>query len=62
VRTRNVVVLLVVVAAVIGLVRRRSESQFVEVQFEDGSSVRLGSGPEARDLLEDAYAVAAIAR
>jgi hypothetical protein len=55
--TRRLALLLLGVAAAFALLRRRRPAQFVEVQFGDGSSVRLTSGPEARDLLDDAYAI-----
>jgi hypothetical protein len=41
---------------VIGLLRRRA-SEFVEVHFDDGATIRLTRGPEARELIDDAHAV-----
>jgi hypothetical protein len=54
---RRLVLLLLGIAAAAGLLRRQRPTRFVEVQFDDGSSVRLTTGPEARDLLDDAHAV-----
>jgi hypothetical protein len=54
---RRLLVLLVGILAAVVLLRRRRPSEFVDVQFEDGSSIRLSGGPEARDLLDDAHAV-----
>ena len=48
--------------AVAGVLRRRRPVEFVDVNFEDGSSVRLARGTEARDLLDDAYEILEIAR
>jgi hypothetical protein len=56
VRFRSVVVAALGGLAVIGLFRRR-RSGFVEVQFDDGSTIRLTRGPEARELLDRASAV-----
>ena len=56
-RPRRLVLLLLGLIAAVGLLRRRRSSEFVDVQFEDGSSLRLTSGPEARDLLDDAYTI-----
>jgi hypothetical protein len=58
---RRALVLLCGVAAAIVLLRRRQPSEFVDVQFEDGSSMRLSAGPEAQDLLDDAYAILELA-
>ena len=41
---------------VIGLLRRR-RAELVEVRFDDGSTIRLTRGPEARELLDRAQAV-----
>jgi hypothetical protein len=54
---RRLLLLLLGVAAVVGFLRRRRPREFVDVQFDDGSSVRLTTGPEARDLLDDASAI-----
>jgi hypothetical protein len=51
-RLRRLLLLALAVAAVIGLSRRR-ESEYAEVLYDDGSSLRFGRGPEARDLLRD---------
>ena len=53
-RLRRIVLLLLVLGAVIHLVRRRETAEFVEVDYDDGSSLRFGRGAEARDLLGDA--------
>jgi hypothetical protein len=54
---RRLALLLLGVAVAVVLLRRREPKEFVDVQFEDGSSVRLDRGIEARDLLDDVYAV-----
>jgi hypothetical protein len=56
VRLRNVVLVLAAIVVVIGLLRRRAPSEYVDVHFDDGSTIRLTDGPEARDLLDDVYA------
>ena len=56
-RFRNVLLVLAAIAVVIGVLRRRTPSEYVDVHFDDGSTIRLTDGPEARDLLDDAYAV-----
>jgi hypothetical protein len=60
VRRRRLVLLLLALAAVVVLLRRREPTEFVEVDFDDGSSVRVGRGAEARDLLADADELARI--
>jgi hypothetical protein len=60
-RTRSVVLLLLGIAAAAGLLRRRTPRELVDVQFEDGSSIRLARSPEADDLLEEAYAILEVA-
>jgi hypothetical protein len=60
-RPRSVVLLLLGLAAGIGLLRRRRPQEFVDVKFGDGSSVRLVTGREAQDLLDDAYAILELA-
>jgi hypothetical protein len=60
-RPRSLVLLLLALAAGIGLLRRRRLQEFVDVQFDDGSSIRLATGPEARDLLDDAHAILELA-
>jgi hypothetical protein len=57
VRLRSVVLVLGAIAVVIGLLRRRTPAEYVDVHFDDGSTIRLTDGPEARDLLDDVYAV-----
>lgn len=44
-------------ATLVVLVRRRRPAEFVDVDFEDGSSIRFERGTEAADLLGDAYAI-----
>jgi hypothetical protein len=56
VRLRNVLLVAGAIAVAIGLLRLRAPSEYVDVHFEDGSTIRLTDGPEARDLLEDVYA------
>jgi hypothetical protein len=57
---RVVFVVLAVVAAIVVL-RGRRRTELVDVQFDDGSSMRLTTGAEARDLLDDACAIVEIA-
>ena len=52
-RLRNVVLVLGAIAVLLGLAWRGRPSKYVEVHFEDGSTIRLTRGPEARDLLDD---------
>ena len=59
-RFRSLAVALLAAAAAVALLRRRRQGAFVEVEFEDGSAVRLGSRSEARDLLGDVRAVLAL--
>jgi hypothetical protein len=54
---RRLVLLLLGIAAAVSLLRRRRAAEFVEVEFEDGAAIRLTSGVEARDLLDDARAI-----
>jgi hypothetical protein len=56
VRRRSVVLLLIAVTAALVLLLRRAPSEYVEVHFDDGSTIRLTGGPETRDLLDDVYA------
>ena len=56
-RLRNVVLVLAAVAVLVGLARRGKPSKYVDVHFEDGSTIRLTRGPEARDLLDDVNSV-----
>jgi hypothetical protein len=57
VRLRNVVLVLGAIVVAIALLRQRTPSEYVDVHFEDGSTIRLTDEPEARDLLDDVYAV-----
>jgi hypothetical protein len=57
---RVVFVFLAFVAAIVVL-RGRRRTELVDVQFDDGSSMRLTTGAEARDLLDDAYTIVEIA-
>jgi hypothetical protein len=50
-------VLLLGAAAVVAVLRRRRPSEYVDVQFEDGSSFRFARGTEVRDLLDDVYGI-----
>jgi hypothetical protein len=54
---RRLALLLLAVAAAVLLLRRHEPKEFVDVEFEDGSSLRLVRGIEADDLLDDAYAI-----
>ena len=55
---RRLAVLLLGLAVGLGLLRRRRNAmEFVDIRFEDGSSVRLARSTEARDLLDDAAAI-----
>lgn len=58
---RRLVLLLLGVFAAIGLLRRRHPTAFVDVDFDDGSSLRLTAGAEAEDLLDDARAILDVA-
>jgi hypothetical protein len=55
-RRRSLVLVLVAVAAVIVFLRRRTPSEYVDVHFDDGSTIRLTTGPETAELLEDVRA------
>jgi hypothetical protein len=61
VRLRNFLLLAVVALGVLGLLRRRTPSEFVDVDFDDGSTIRLASGAEADDLLDDAHTILELA-
>jgi hypothetical protein len=54
---RRLVLLLLGIAAAVSLLRRRRAAESVEVEFEDGAAIRLTSGIEARDLLDDARTI-----
>jgi hypothetical protein len=60
VRARRLVLAALTVVAALVLLRRRP-TELVEVHFDDGSSMRLMTGVEARDLLDDAHAIMEIA-
>jgi hypothetical protein len=56
-RLRRLVLLVLALGAAIVLLRRRTPPEYVDVHFDDGSTIRLTAGREAADLLEDVYAV-----
>ena len=56
-RLRRLVLLLLGLGAAIVWLRRRTPSEYVDVHFDDGSTIRLTAGPETADLLDDVYAV-----
>jgi hypothetical protein len=56
-RLRSLVLGVLAVAGLLGVLRGLRPTEFVAVQFEDGASIRLSRGIEARDLLDDAYAI-----
>jgi hypothetical protein len=56
-RFRSLALVLLGIVAAIVLLRRRTPSEYVDVHFDDDSTIRLTRGPEAQDLLDDAYAV-----
>jgi hypothetical protein len=56
-RPRRFLLVLLVSAGVLSALRRRRDTESVDVQFEDGSTVRLTRGIEARDLLDDVYSI-----
>jgi hypothetical protein len=58
---RRLALLLLAAAAAVVLLRRRDLKEFVDVEFEDGSNIRLERGVEADDLLDDAYAILEVA-
>jgi hypothetical protein len=61
VRLRRLVLLLLAVVVIVQLARRREPAEYVEVDYDDGSSIRVGRGAEARDLLGDADGLVEIA-
>ena len=61
-RARRVAFAVLAIVAAIVVLRGRRRTELVDVQFDDGSSLRLTTGAEARDLLDDAYAIVEIAR
>jgi hypothetical protein len=56
-RLRSLVLGVLAIAGLLGVLRRLRPAEFVAVQFEDGASIHLSRGIEARDLLDDAYAI-----
>jgi hypothetical protein len=56
-RRRSLVLVLVAVAAVIVFLRRRTPSEYVDVHFDDGSTIRLTTGPETAELIDEVQAV-----
>ena len=54
---RSVLLVLLAVAAAIAFFLRRRPSEYVDVHFDDGSTIRLTGAPEATELLDDVYAV-----
>jgi hypothetical protein len=58
-RARNLILIAVALVAGVFLLRRRAR-EYVEVEFDDGSSLRFESAAEARDLLDDASAILAV--
>ena len=60
-RLRSLVLLVVGALGVRALLRRRAPARFVDVDFEDGSALRLATGAEAQDLLDDAHAILELA-
>ena len=62
-RFRSVLLLALVSAvAAVAVLHRRSRAEFVDVEFDDGSAIRLSSGGETRDLLDEAFAILDVAR
>jgi hypothetical protein len=56
VRARSLVLVLIALVATFALLRRRRRPEYVDVHFDDGATIRLTSGREAENLLDDAYA------
>jgi hypothetical protein len=56
-RLRRLVLLLLGAVALVAVLRQRRPSEYVDVQFEDGSSFRFAGATEARDLLDDVYGI-----
>jgi hypothetical protein len=54
---RSLVFVLLGLAAAIVFLRRRTRSEYVDVHFDDGSTIRLTTGPETAELLDDVHAV-----
>jgi hypothetical protein len=61
VRARRAAFVVLAIVAALFVLRGRRRTELVDVQFDDGSSVRLTTGAEARDLLDDAHAIVEIA-
>jgi hypothetical protein len=60
-RLRSLLLLIVGALGVRALLSRRAPAEFVDVDFEDGSALRLARGAEAKDLLDDAHAILELA-
>jgi hypothetical protein len=56
-RRRSLVLLLLAAVAALVVLRRRAPFEYVDVHFDDGATIRLTTGPEAADLLDEVYAV-----
>jgi hypothetical protein len=54
---RRLVLLALGTAGALVVMRRRRDTEFVDVQFEDGATIRFARGIEAGDLLDDAYSI-----
>ena len=54
---RRFLLALLALGAAIVLLRRRAPAEYVDVHFDDGSTIRLTTGPETADLLDDVHAV-----
>ncbi len=54
---RRLALLLAAAAAATFFLRRRAPTDYVDVEFEDGSALRLHRGPEARALLDEAETI-----
>ena len=56
-RFRSLLLALLAAVAALAFLHRRRPAQFVDVDFDDRSALQLSSGREARDLLDDAFAI-----
>jgi len=61
VRLRSLILLAVGALIARAVLVRRTPAEFVDVDFEDGSTIRFARSPEADDLVEDAYAILELA-
>ena len=59
-RRRSLLLLLLAAATALAL-RRRPAREYVEIGYDDGSSVQLTGGVESNDLLRDAREIVAAA-